>query len=438
MSRALSAGASSADVAIGRLEREVGDPVDARFGMRIAVPAGESVRLWELVELEDEERRDDAQEGCRLTYVAATRARERLLLSGTFAHAHLEPPAEEKPSQSALRRLLPALAERGWDGGDATVELDPAPRVDGSTPPRRAVLGIRRSAPSEARAAELRKRWYVEPTPDAPPEHPGPALLSERQPTHAVPHLSYSALSAYERCGYRYYAERVIGLAPEDAEPSEPVSDRKDGRAIGNTVHAALEWSARNSWQEPSGDQLAMLAARWGLTAKDSAARAGELVRGWLASPLRAELGAVRPEVPFAVQVAGTVIRGKLDLLAEGNGDGVPQVVDYKTDALDGRDPAEVATRYEIQRDLYALAVWEAGGSKAGRVHTIYSFLERPDQPVEAAYDAERIGAARERAAQLIDGVRQGRFERTSSPYPALCFGCPAAARLCGAPAWRP
>ena len=146
----------------------------------------------------------------------------------------------------------------------------------------------------------------------------------------------------------------------------------------------------------------------------------------------------MRPEVPFAVQVAGTVIRGKLDLLAEGNGDGVPQVVDYKTDALDGRDPAEVATRYEIQRDLYALAVWEAGGSKAGRVHTIYSFLERPDQPVEAAYDAERIGAARERAAQLIDGVRQGRFERTSSPYPALCFGCPAAARLCGAPAWRP
>jgi len=294
------------------------------------------------------------------------------------------------------------------------------------------------SAPSERRAEELRKRWYVEPTPDAPPEHPGPALLDERQATHAVPHLSYSALSAYERCGYRYYAERVIGLAPEDAESSEPVSDREDGRPVGNTVHAALEWSARNRWREPSEDQLAAIAARWGLTAKDSLARARELMRGWLGSPLRAELGAARPEVPFAVPVAGTVIRGKLDLLAGGNGDGVLRVVDYKTDALDGREPAEVATRYEIQRDLYALAVWDAGGSDAGEVHTIYSFLEQPEQPVEAVHDAERIEAARERAAQLIDGIRQGRFERTRSPYPALCFGCPAAARLCGAPAWRP
>ena len=37
--------------------------------------------------------------------------------------------------------------------------------------------------------------------------------------------LSYSALAPYERCGYRFYAERVLGLPqlPTGAEPTELV-----------------------------------------------------------------------------------------------------------------------------------------------------------------------------------------------------------------------
>jgi hypothetical protein len=38
----------------------------------------------------------------------------------------------------------------------------------------------------------------------------------------------------------------------------------------------------------------------------------------------------------------------------------------------------------------------------------------------------------------LVARMRRGEFEVTAEPYGALCHGCPAAARLCPRPAWRP
>jgi hypothetical protein len=130
-------------------------------------------------------------------------------------------------------------------------------------------------------------------------------------------------------------------------------------------------------------------------------------------------------------------VRGKIDLLAElPEG---PLVVDYKTDALRGSDPAALAERYETQRDLYALAVHGArrnGG--AAIVRAAYCFLEDPERASIETYDEARVAAARERLERLVAGIRAGDFARTDNPHPALCYGCPAAARLCAKPAWRP
>ena len=49
-------------------------------------------------------------------------AQRRLLLSGTYKPGHLEP-GDAKPGDSPLRRLLPRLVERGFDGEDT--ELSP-------------------------------------------------------------------------------------------------------------------------------------------------------------------------------------------------------------------------------------------------------------------------------------------------------------------------
>ena len=86
-------------------------------------------------------------------------------------------------------------------------------------------------------------------------------------------------------------------------------------------------------------------------------------MRGWLDSPLRKGIGEgatrVRSEVPILLGVAGTVLRGSIDLLVEREG-APPLVVDYKTDRLHGNDPATRAAHYEVQRSIYALAAKES------------------------------------------------------------------------------
>jgi hypothetical protein len=112
--------------------------------------------------------------------------------------------------------------------------------------------------------------------------------------------------------------------------------------------------------------------------------------------------------------------------------------VDYKTDAVGDADRAELASRYEIQRDIYALAVQRGGRSGSQVIGAAYCFLEDPDRTVVERYDESRLRDARERVEALIARIRGGEFVRTDSPHVALCHGCPAAARLCGNPAWRP
>ncbi|HEX7244850.1 MAG TPA: histidine phosphatase family protein, partial [Solirubrobacterales bacterium] len=122
-------------------------------------------------------------------------------------------------------------------------------------------------------------------------------------------------------------------------------------------------------------------------------------LRAWTGSQLfkeRIAPGAARTrvEVPLLMQLAGRVIRGSIDLLAEQEGR-PPLIVDYKTDRLGEDDPAARAAEYETQRDLYALAVAEATG--AGAVEVAYVFLERPDEPAISKLGPDELAAARSR-----------------------------------------
>ena len=159
------------------------------------------------------------------------------------------------------------------------------------------------------------------------------------------------------------------------------------------------------------------------------------MVAGWLASPLLAEVGAApsRAEVPFALPLAGTVVRGKIDLLAESDR---RTVIDFKTDELRGRPTAMLAGRYRVQREIYALAAAGAGGGET--VRAIHVFLEDPAAPIVDELGPLELAAARGRVESLIDRIRGGEFAPAPAPEAAVCFGCPAAAQLCPNAAWRP
>jgi ATP-dependent helicase/nuclease subunit A len=460
LGRRLGAGFSNPGLLVGRLPGPVGDPEGARMGLRLPVAGGESLRLWELVELSGEEAAAEVFEALRLVYVAASRAEERLILSGTCALPADEAPESLRPSTTALQILLPALRERDWSGEDGDVALPRAPAVGGGAAAGgEPLMRVAVQRPSAERAERLRARAEVADPPLVTPPAPASPLLSGTPPPPGAGHLSYSALAGYAACGYRFYVERILGLAsplepptdagetapPEQNEADELVDPRLGARqrslAIGNAVHAILEAGARRSWDPVNGEELERILAREGLAGDAEAReRVGMLVEGWLESDLRAELAAararLRPEVPFILDLGGAIVRGKIDLLADTPAG--PLVVDYKTDALGGADPAELASRYETQRDLYAVAVHRARGSREEPVRAAYCFLEEPDRTVLESYDEAGMRAAGERLEGLIQRIRDGEFARTDSPHRSLCHGCPAAARLCGAPAWKP
>ncbi|HET8639229.1 MAG TPA: UvrD-helicase domain-containing protein [Solirubrobacterales bacterium] len=445
LARSLLAGARAPLLSLGRGE-------DSGVGMQFRRLGATSINLYSYVDLCEKEKERDAEEGLRLFYVAATRARERLILSGVVKS---KPSREVTPATSVVERIV-----TGFDIDRESDSMLPVPAplpregLDRIFEPSE--VAVRVSRPSPARAAELAVRLR-----DADRERAigrGPAPLDRRR-APAVPRrpLSYSAISAYDECAYRFYMERVLGLgsgrgsAAGDGGAGSPnggpdeldtalgdASPREERTAHGTAVHALLEWSEANEWREPDSDLARRHALAAGLNADSPPEELIAPVRGWLGSELCrtrvAPPGAtVRAEAPILLGVGGTVVRGSIDLLVDRPGE-PPLVVDYKTDRLDGSDPASHAAHYEIQRSIYALAVSEALGVPA--VEVAYVFLERPDEPVISEFDAADLKAARARLTKAIEQIGAGEFP-TAAPEErswALCEGCPALGRLCAGP----
>jgi len=224
-----------------------------------------------------------------------------------------------------------------------------------------------------------------------------------------------------------------------DAEVASGESMRRNrGMSIGNAVHELLRQSAGARWSAPSDASVAAALSREGLDPADGEipGRVRSLVSGWLESPLCAELRSdrarVRPEHPFLVDLAGTAVRGAMDLLVERPGR-EPLVIDFKTDRINGSSPADLVSRYEVQRGLYAVAAAEGLGAPA--VEVAYVFLERAAEPVRTSLGQPELEDARGSLSRQIAEISESHFEVTPSPDWPLCRDCPARARLCPAPA---
>jgi ATP-dependent exoDNAse (exonuclease V) beta subunit len=400
----------------------------SRVGIQLGRLGRPGERMFDYYELADLAADREAEEEGRLAYVAATRAKKRLLLSGTFNPKALEAePIRRKPIANQLIRTL-------LDGEPDERDLELPAAADGYPAGR---LRVKVSAPEPGAGARL---LVEQPAPEAAPVAMDDAPPLGRPQVAPAPAgaLSYSALSDYEACGYRFYAERVLGIAGGDAaiapDPAageeahvDPEARRRYGPGL--AVHALLEWSSEHRWAEPDAERIATALREQGLPdGAEQVDHARELVRGWLGSELRGELGDARtsPEVPFVLSIVGTPIRGSIDLLADRGNQGT-LVVDYKTDRLDGREPERLAGRYRVQRDLYALAAAERGVP----VETAYVFLERPDSPVRQTFGQAELDAARERIEGLLGRLGAGEFGVTHHPHRAICHDCPARERLC-------
>jgi ATP-dependent helicase/nuclease subunit A len=355
---------------------------DGRIGLRLSRPGtGRALPALEYLALGEERQLAEAAEERRIFYVAMTRARDRLILSGA---AKLDdkggvPDRSENGPCAPVGWLAPALEAAGVKPTiltDEEVVESPEPLT----------------GPAEIELAQV-------------PE----TVVSEAAPP---PTLSYSALAAYERCGYRFYLERVLGL--------QPVAGRTVASGAlerGILVHELLERLDFRLPRLPEGVPEDLQA----------------LVEGFTRSALFERLRAaseVRREERFAFLLeSGALVTGALDVVAREPG-GNLLVVDYKSDRLEGAEPGELmASAYRTQQLIYALAGLRAG---APAVEVAHVFLERPGEPVHATF-TDRVALEREVEA-LAAGAIAGQFPVSESPGVDVCNGCPGEGGLCSWP----
>ncbi len=394
---------------------------DGRFGLRLAQPGTarrESALHYKA--LGDEQQQAEAREERRLFYVAMTRAKERLIVSGA---AKLE---AWQSSGGPIAWLGPALLgdiDAAVEQGSGVTEL--GVRFELLREDDRPTQFVR---PYAAQSASVESGNLL-PAPEPPP----PA-----EPAPPVSALSYSSLGEYKRCGYRFYVERVLGLPPVDRPdgPREAVAGLAPTDR-GVLVHDLLERLEFRRPIKPTAAMISAAAQRTGIGSRltdTDAAEAADLVERFAATELCARLGRatqVSREERFAFMLGGALVVGALDVLAREPG-GRSLVVDYKTDRLDGADPREVVDRaYTTQRLVYALAALRAG---AGEVEVAHVFLDGAHEPVTVTFSREDAPELEDRLSALADGVMQREFAVTEAPHRAVCQGCPAEGGLCSWP----
>ncbi|MGI9185878.1 MAG: UvrD-helicase domain-containing protein [Solirubrobacteraceae bacterium] len=418
---------------------------DGRLGLRLSRSGvGGRVSALEFDALGAEDREAEEREERRLFYVAMTRAQERLILSGATRFEGWTTATRTGGGTVGwvAPAFVPELGARIAEGSQ-TIDLGGARlRLSLHTGPGSASPALPVGPP---------------PASVAPPSAPPPPLAPPRAPPPPVGALSYSALGEYARCGYRFYAERVLGLpslgedrlgaVPVKSDPdsehslSEAPRPSRSAADRGVLIHAVLERLVFRRPVAPTPEAVLGAARRVGLEPQPTDAEAAELIKlteRFAASELCARLARAtetRREERFAFLLpAGVLITGAIDVLAREPG-GRMLIVDYKSDRLDPAQPAGpaglVERTYATQRLVYALAALHTG---AREIEVAYCFLEAPEAPVTTVYDAAQRAQLDARLAALADGVLGRRFPVSELPHRGLCGGCPAQGGLCSWP----
>jgi ATP-dependent exoDNAse (exonuclease V) beta subunit len=310
-------------------------------------PAAQSFSTPGYEDLAEGEKARDQEELVRLLYVAATRARDHLVLS-MYRKSN-----DGNSAASTIAGLL--------DGEDGLWEpigelpADPAEVDEASS-----AAGNLDRQPEE-HTAENHREW-----------------LKGRESTL---HRQSQPVAVAATTLARIAKEEVR----EEVRSEEPWKKGRGGTSLGRAVHAVLQTA-----DLATGRGLEAT-ARAQATAEGIYHREGEvlaLARAALASPVVKRAVAARRlwrEVPVAAPLDGHIIEGIIDLLFE-EGDGLV-VVDYKTDAIGAGETQDAVDRYRIQGGVYALALERATGRPVKEV--VFLFLQPRKE--ESIVDVDRI-----------------------------------------------
>jgi len=404
---------------------------DGRFGFRVADPVTTKRRgAFDYEAVKDARADEERAEKLRLYYVAMTRAKERLIVAGSIDR---EKAADAStPIGWVLDRLgvgdelsanggAPVEIERGE--ARLVVRVDRHNEVDWREPeaaaaaePETGQLALF-AAPEDVAAAAA--------APELPPLAPPPD-----PPLHRVRRLSFTALSTFEQCSYKYFALRVAGMSERRAERRADGEGEGGLRAteIGDAAHRLLEQVDLGA---PSVPDLEQVRDWYPAVTDDELERIRAFVASYCESEIAARVAAlpgVEKERHFTFEHDGVLLHGYLDAL---HLDGKRALVlDYKTNIVGEASPDEIVDAdYRLQRLVYALACFRAG---AEEVEVVYCFLERPDAVAATTFGLDRVPELEAELSEAIARIHAGEFRPTPSDF--ACSGCPALDLVCAGP----
>ncbi len=404
---------------------------DGRFGFRVADPVTTKRRgAFDYDEVRDARRNEEQAEKLRLYYVAMTRAKERLIVSGSIDR---EKTADAStPIGWVLGRL--EVDEELAGAGDVPVEI--------ARNEARLLVRIDRHRESDwvdppavedvvalDDAGQLALFTALEEVVAGPPAPQLPALIAPPEPPlHRVRRLSFTALSTFDQCSYKYYAIRVAGM--RERRPDRGAGGESGLRAteIGDAVHRLLEQVDLRAPTAPDAEQV----REWYPTVtEDELARIRTFVASYCESELAAriaQLPRVDKERHFTFLQDGVLLHGYLDALYIAGTRAL--VLDYKTNLIGDATPEEIVEEdYRLQRLVYALACFRAG---AEEVEVVYHFLERPDAVVSTTFTLAQVGELEAELSAGIARIHAGEFRPTPSDF--ACSSCPALDLVCAGP----
>jgi len=401
---------------------------DGRFGFRVVDPITTKRRgAFDYEQVRKAREAEDRAERLRLYYVAMTRAIDRLIVSGAIDP---ESTADAATPLGWVLGRLDADEEIAGAGRDPVeLERDDARlliRVDRFRPEEPAVV----PEPVEAAEDGQLELFAANGGGELPPPAPKLPELAPvpSPPLHTLKSLSYTSLSLFERCSYRYYAERVVGLRPADSSGRVPGQTGLAATEVGDAVHRLLEQIDLRAPTTPDVEQV----RGWYPGVSDEEL---ERIAGFLNTYCESEVAGRIATLPsttieraFAFEHDGVLLHGRLDVLHRLEGRAL--VLDYKTNTLEELTPEEIVEHeYRIQRLVYALACFRAG---AEEVEVVYQFLERPDAVVSTTFRRAELPALEAELSEAIARVRAGDFRPT--PSEQVCAGCPVLDVVCAGP----
>jgi ATP-dependent helicase/nuclease subunit A len=393
---------------------------DGRFGFKVVDPAsGKRKPAFAYDEVRDAEEAAEEAERLRLYYVAMTRAIDRLIVAGSVD-------SEKRDARTPIGWVLDRLELEHLEDGEVVRDRARlALRLDRYAP----AAAKAEPAPMEAEAQlSLFEAEGASPAPSVPVLPPLEPILVPRE---RVRRLSYSALALFERCAYRFYAERLAGLRPLDGSGRIPGQSGLAASEIGDAVHKLLERVDLAAPEAPSLDQVL---SWYPAATAEELERIGGLVQAFVGSTLALRLAAlegVASERPFAFEHDGVLFHGVLDVLYLAGGRAL--VADFKSNLLGELWPADVVeAEYRLQRLVYAIACFRAG---ADEVEVVYQFLEKPEELVSATFRRDQLPDLERELSEAIGRIQAGEFPPRPSEF--ACAGCPALDVVCAGPNLR-